>query len=95
MRSISPAAQRGNYNQGGQTLQVSVDGTAVGTGIAPAVEARILPYGSATFTVTAGTHTIAITGVNPQGGDNTGAGRQCIGAIGIDRAARRPRLWAS
>jgi hypothetical protein len=64
------AAQRENYNHGGQTLQVSVDGTPVGSGITPAGSNYAL-YGSATFTVSSGTHTIAITGTNPQGGDNT------------------------
>ena len=63
-------AQRGNYNQGGQTLQVLVDGPAVGGNITP-TDANYATYSTAAFTVTAGTHTITIEGTNPLGGDNT------------------------
>ena len=64
------AAQHGNYNQGGQTLEVLVDGTAVGGNITP-TGTNYATYHSASFTVTAGTHTITIEGLDLAGGDNT------------------------
>ena len=63
------AAQRGNWNQGGQTFEVEVDGNVVGT---------FTPSGSNyttsttdSFTVSGGNHTISFIGLNPLGGDNT------------------------
>jgi uncharacterized repeat protein (TIGR01451 family) len=63
------AAQRAMYQSSSQTFQVSIDGVVVST---------FTPSGSAyatlttgIFTVTAGVHTIAFVGLNPNGGDNT------------------------
>lgn len=63
------AAQRGNYNQGGQTFQVLVDGNVVGTFTPNGTQYS--SYSTSTFTVTAGTHTVEFVGLNPHGGDNT------------------------
>ena len=65
------AAQRGNYNHGGQVLQVLVDGAAVGRRASRRPARATRPYASVNFTVAAGTHTITIAGLNPHGGDNT------------------------
>jgi len=62
------AAQRGNYQASYQTFQVLVDGGLVGT-IKPAAT-NYASY-STSFTVAAGTHTLAFVGVDPNGGDNT------------------------
>jgi hypothetical protein len=63
------AAQRGNYNHGGQSIRVLVDGGAVGT-VTP-VGTAYAQYSSLSFTVTAGMHAIALAGLNPTGGDNS------------------------
>ena len=63
------AAQRGNYNNGGQTFEVEIDGNVVGT-FTPA-STNYTTYDTNSFTVTAGAHTVAFVGLNPQGGDNT------------------------
>src|SRR5262249_28584268 len=52
-----------------QTIEVEVDGTVVGT-ITPS-GTNYGVYGTNTFTVTAGTHTVTFIGLNPSGGDNT------------------------
>ena len=58
------AAQRGNYG-GTQTLQVRVDGRSVGS-FTPGSTAYG-SYSTATFTVTAGTHTISFVGTGAAG----------------------------
>jgi hypothetical protein len=63
------AAQRGNWQASSQTFQVTVDGTVVGT-FTPA-GTSYAPYTTNAFSVTAGAHTIAFVGLNPNGGDNT------------------------
>jgi hypothetical protein len=63
------AAQRGNWNQGGQAFQVLIDGVVVGT-FTPAGTDYTL-YTTNPFAVTAGVHTISFLGLNPLGGDNT------------------------
>ncbi len=62
------AAQRGNYG-GTQTLQVLVDGAAVGTVMPSGTSYGT--YTTSTFAVAAGTHTIAFVGQAPDSGDNT------------------------
>jgi hypothetical protein len=52
-----------------QTIEVEVDGTVVGT-ITPSGTSYGV-YGTNTFTVTAGTHTVTFIGLDPSGGDNT------------------------
>jgi uncharacterized repeat protein (TIGR01451 family) len=63
------AAQRATNQSSSQTFQVLIDGTVVG---------RFTPAGIAytalrtfVFGVTAGVHTVAFVGLNPNGGDNT------------------------
>lgn len=63
------AAQRGNWNQGGQDLQVQLDGSVLGT---------FKPNGSsyqtlstAAFTTTSGSHTLTFQGLDTATGDNT------------------------
>ncbi len=63
------AAQRGNWNQGGQTFEVLVDGANVGV-FTPS-SADYLAFQSANFTATAGSHTLSFVGLDPAGGDNT------------------------
>jgi hypothetical protein len=64
------AAQRAGPNQAHyQELQVSVDGTIVGT-VTP-TSTGYAGYQVSNFTVAAGTHTIELVGLNPLGGDNT------------------------
>ena len=63
------AAQRGNFNQGGQDFRVLVDGVVVGT-FKPGT-AGYAGFTTAGFTVGAGTHTIAFVGLDSAGGDNT------------------------
>ncbi len=63
------AAQRGNYQFGGQDFQVLVDGTVVGT-FTP-TGTGYARYMTAPFTVAAGTHTIVFQGLDDAGGDNT------------------------
>ena len=61
------AAQRGDGNYSTQTIQVQVDGTVVGT-FTPA-SASYSAYNTASFTVTAGAHTITFVGTDPDGAD--------------------------
>jgi subtilase family serine protease len=63
------AAQRQNHQTSSQTIQITVDGNAVDT-ITPS-GTSYATYTTASFTVTAGSHTIAFVGQNPNGGDNT------------------------
>jgi hypothetical protein len=64
------AAQRGNVKAGGQTFQVLLDGSVIGSfnniaGTAYSSQA------TSTFTVTAGSHTLLIRGTDLHSGDNT------------------------
>src|SRR5262249_51776013 len=63
------AAQRGNFNQGGQSFKVQVDGAVIG--IFTPKGATYTSYTTNSFTLTAGPHTITFAGLNPQGYDNT------------------------
>src|SRR5262249_23078461 len=61
------AAQRGNYPYSSQTFEVRTAATVVGTS---AQEPRSYTgYATAGFTVTAGAHTIAFAGTDPDGAD--------------------------
>jgi len=63
------AAQRGNYQASRQDLAVTVDGQTVGT-FTPG-STSYAGYATAAFTVTAGSHTVAVVGLDTAGGDNT------------------------
>jgi hypothetical protein len=63
------AAQRGNGNISSQTFQVQVDGNVVGTFTPGSIS--YTTYVTASFTVTAGAHTISFVGLDPDGQDNT------------------------
>jgi hypothetical protein len=63
------AAQRGNYQASKQNFEVLVDGTVVGTFTPTGTSYQI--YGTASFSVTAGSHTITFKGLDSAGGDNT------------------------
>jgi regulation of enolase protein 1 (concanavalin A-like superfamily) len=64
------AAQRGNFNQGGQTWNVLIDGSSKGSYAPSASASNYVDY-TATFTATATSHTLAFKGSNLNGGDNT------------------------
>ena len=63
------AAQRANDNNGGQEFEILVDNVVVAT-IAP-VSGSYALYSTGDFTLAAGSHSIALVGLNPFGGDNT------------------------
>jgi hypothetical protein len=63
------AAQRGNWQESEQDFQVLVDDVVVGT-FTPA-DTSYRAYATASFTVSAGTHTITFKGLDTAGGDNT------------------------
>ena len=63
------AAQRGTGNNGGEDVEVLVDGVNEGL-LTPAGSSYAL-YSSMIFSVTAGQHTIEFLGVDPSGLDNT------------------------
>ncbi len=63
------AAQRATFQSSTQTFQVRVDGTVVGT-FTPSGTAYAT-YATGVFAVSAGVHTVAFVGLNPNGGDNT------------------------
>ena len=63
------AAQRGNFGVSQQNLDVLIDGSVVGT-FKPS-STSYQGYSTASFTVTAGTHTIEFQGLDSAGGDNT------------------------
>ncbi len=67
--SISLDAAQRNVGQAGQTIEVLFDNVPVSS-ITPGGINYAL-YTSATFSATAGTHTIEILGLDPHGGDNT------------------------
>jgi RHS repeat-associated protein len=62
------AAQRGNGNNGGQDFDLYLDSTLLGTYRPSGTAYQQM---SATFTTTAGTHTLKLVGRNSSGGDNT------------------------
>lgn len=63
------AAQRGNWNQGGQDFDVYLDGMLLGT-FRPA-DTAYAEMSTAPFTTTAGSHVLKFVGKNTNGGDNT------------------------
>jgi hypothetical protein len=63
------AAQRANSQASSQTFEVTVDGTVVGTFTPNGTGYKL--YTTNAFTVTAGTHTVKLIGLDPNGGDNT------------------------
>jgi hypothetical protein len=63
------AAQRANYQASRQDFEVLIDGTVIST-FTPS-GSSYLSYSTATFTVTAGSHTIEFLGLDSAGGDNT------------------------
>ena len=63
------AAQRANLGTSHEAFQVLVDGTVVST-ITPAGSSYVI-YMTASFNVTAGSHTITFAGVDPSGADYT------------------------
>jgi hypothetical protein len=66
---VFAAAQRGNWNQGGQNLNVLLDNTLIGSfNPLGATYADLSTYA---FTPGAGTHTLSFVGLNSAGGDNT------------------------
>ncbi|MEY3895171.1 MAG: hypothetical protein RLZZ214_690, partial [Verrucomicrobiota bacterium] len=68
-RLVLAVAQRGNSNNGGQTLEVSVDGRVLGRFIPP--NSSYLDVATTTIEVAAGSHTVQLRGINSLGGDNT------------------------
>jgi hypothetical protein len=62
------AAQRQNFQQSSQTFEVEVDGNVVGTFTPP--DTNYSAYNTASFTVTAGSHTVAFVGLDPAGPNN-------------------------
>ena len=64
------AAQRANGNDGGQTWNVTMNGTTVGS-FAPPQSATSYTLYSAQFTATATSETLAFVGTDTNGGDNT------------------------
>jgi hypothetical protein len=64
------AAQRITYNPAVQDVQVSIDGQLVGT-FTPASDGAYHLMTSAPFAVAAGSHYLAIVGLNSASGDNT------------------------
>jgi hypothetical protein len=64
------AAQRNYQQNGGQTWNVTVDGTVVGSFAPPRVATNYADY-TANFTATAASHTLAFAGTDAHGGDNT------------------------
>ena len=80
------AAQRGNYQASHQDFEVLVDGTVIST-FTPS-STSYLSYSTATFTVTAGSHTIKFQGLDSAGGDNTAFVER--GGRGPDRQHPRP-----
>src|SRR5262249_56289269 len=63
------AAQRANVQSSSQTFQVLIDGTVVGTFTPTGIS--YAGYNTNSFSVTAGAHTLAFVGLDPDGQDNT------------------------
>ena len=64
------AAQRATYANGGQTWNVKIDNTIIGS-FSPAANATNYTTFATTFTASATTHTLAFTGTDLHGNDNT------------------------
>ena len=64
------AAQRGQYQNGGQSWNVTIDGTVIGSFNPGASATSYVDY-SASFVATAATHTLGFVGTDLVGGDNT------------------------
>jgi len=64
------AAQRATYENGGQTWNVKIDNTVIGS-YSPAASATNYTNYTANFTASAPTHTLAFVGTDLHGGDNT------------------------
>jgi len=63
------AAQRAVYNNGGENFEVLIDGVVVAT-INPSTT-TYLQYTTSSFSLSAGTHTLTLQGLDTAGGDNT------------------------
>ncbi len=63
------AAQRANYQASKQNFSVAIDGTVVGTFTPSGTSYQT--YATAPFTVSTGSHTITLQGLDSAGGDNT------------------------
>ena len=64
------AAQRAQYQNGGQTWSVKIDNTVIAN-FSPAMSATNYVDYMTNFTASAGTHTLAFVGTDLPGGDNT------------------------
>jgi hypothetical protein len=64
------AAQRVTPINGGQTWDVTINGTVIGSFAPPPAATNYVDY-TVTFTATAGSNTLAFVGTNLNGGDNT------------------------
>jgi hypothetical protein len=64
------AAQRNRATQLGQTFDLRIDGTIIGSFAPPQSATNYVDY-TATFTAIADTHRLAFVGTNLNGGDNT------------------------
>jgi len=65
------AAQRGNAAQAGQTFNVLLDNTVIGSYAPPSTATNYQDYTTAGFTVAVGDHALALVGSNTRGGNNT------------------------
>ncbi len=67
------AAQRNNIYgaQTGQTWQLKIDGTTIGTYAPPQTATNYLTYSASFSPASSGSHTLTFTGSNANGGDNT------------------------
>jgi uncharacterized repeat protein (TIGR01451 family) len=63
------AAQRATYQSSSQTFQLQIDGVVMGTFTPSSTFYATLT--TSVFTLTAGVHTVAFVGLDPNGGDNT------------------------
>lgn len=64
------AAQRAQYQNGGETWQVRIDNAVIGNFNSPASATNYVDY-PINFTATAATHTLRFVGTDIHGGDNT------------------------
>ncbi len=87
-RLVLAVAQRGSGNNGGQTIEVSVNGRVLGRFIPP--NSTYLDVATTTIELAAGSHTVQIRGVNPAGGDNTAL----IDNVRVEQIAA-PMPWSS
>ena len=87
------AAQRGNFGTSNEEVQVLVDGTVVGT-FTPA-GTSYATYTTASFNVTAGSHTITFAGVDPSGADYTAFLDQVTIEQRFADGVHRPRVFES